>query len=235
MLKTWSYSRLQTFESCKLRAKLQYIDKIPEPPRPLPPGKTEHANDRGTRLHDAAELFVKSNVELIPELHKFKEEFQHLKTLFKRGIVSLEGEWAHDNEWEPVAWSGASTWLRLKLDACVFPSPQRAIVIDYKSGKLYGNEIKHAEQGQLYMVSVFVRYPDVQEVTVEFWYLDQDEIVTTTYTRAQSEHFFRKYDRKGTTMTDCTEFPPSANLFSCKWCPYKPEPKGTGHCTVGVT
>lgn len=46
----WSYSRLSTFEQCKLRAKLAYIDRIPEPERPLPPGKTEHANDRGTLL-----------------------------------------------------------------------------------------------------------------------------------------------------------------------------------------
>jgi hypothetical protein len=42
-----SFSRLQNFEKCKYLAKLMYIDRIPEPERPLPPGKTEHANDRG--------------------------------------------------------------------------------------------------------------------------------------------------------------------------------------------
>ena len=57
-IKAWSYSRLVDFEQCKLRAKLKYIDRIPEPARPLPPGKTEHANDRGTRIHDAGERFV---------------------------------------------------------------------------------------------------------------------------------------------------------------------------------
>ena len=67
-IKAWSYSRLVDFEQCKLRAKLKYIDRIPEPARPLPPGKTEHANDRGTRIHDAAERFVRGGVELIPEL-----------------------------------------------------------------------------------------------------------------------------------------------------------------------
>ena len=56
-IKAWSYSRLADFEQCKLRAKLKYIDRIPEPARPLPPGKTEHANDRGTRIHDAGERF----------------------------------------------------------------------------------------------------------------------------------------------------------------------------------
>ena len=61
-LKTWSYSRLGVFEQCKFRAKLQYVDKIPEPARPLPEGKTEHANDRGTRVHEEAEIFVRGGV-----------------------------------------------------------------------------------------------------------------------------------------------------------------------------
>lgn len=231
-IKTWSHSKKGVFEQCKFRAKLQYIDKIPEPERPLPPGKTEHANDRGTRIHDAAEHFVKANIRLIPELETFAEEFAALKSLYQQGRVSLEGEWAHDQNWEPCAWNSDTAWLRLKLDAFVHVTPQHAIVIDYKTGKLFGNEIKHAEQGQLYMVSCFVRYPELESITVEFWYTDQDEITSVTYTRKQSEHFLRKFTKAGDDIVLCTDFPPNPNIFSCKWCPYGP--KGTGHCTVGV-
>ena len=78
-IKAWSYSRLVDFEQCKLRAKLKYIDRIPEPARSLPPGKTEHANDRGTRIHDAAERFVRGGVELLPELKSFSTEFHDLQ------------------------------------------------------------------------------------------------------------------------------------------------------------
>lgn len=231
-IKQWSFSKLQVFEQCKFRAKLQYIDKIPEPERPLPPGKTEHANDRGTRVHEAAEIFVKDNINLIPELHKFNEEFEQLKVLYKQGLVSLEGEWAHDKDWNPVAWNSADAWLRLKLDAFVRPTSDYGIVIDYKTGRMFGNEIKHAEQGQLYMASVFVRYPELEVVDVEFWYLDQDDLSQTRYTRKQSEHFLRKFTQRGDLITSTTDFPPNPNLFSCKWCPYGP--KGTGHCSSGV-
>ena len=48
-IKAWSYSRLVDFEKCKLSAKLKYLDRIPEPARPLPPGKSEHANDPAWR------------------------------------------------------------------------------------------------------------------------------------------------------------------------------------------
>jgi hypothetical protein len=76
-----SYTRLAKYEACPFSAKLAYIDRIPEPERPLPPGKTEHANDRGTRLHEAAEKYIKGGVELIPELAKFEKEYNKAREL----------------------------------------------------------------------------------------------------------------------------------------------------------
>lgn len=231
-LKTWSYSRLTVFEQCKLHAKLQYIDRIPEPPRPLPEGKTEHANDRGTRVHEAAEFYVSGAVELLPELESFKDEFRQLKDLYARGQVSLEGEWAFDNNWLPTGWNDQRTWLRLKLDAMVKLSDTHAVVIDYKTGRLKGNEVKHAEQGQLYQLSTFLRYPDLQKVDVEFWYTDLDQLTRVTYTREQGIRFLKSYTMRGSAITDCLDFQPNPNIFSCKWCPYGPG--GTNHCTVGA-
>lgn len=231
-LHTWSYSRLTVFEQCKLRAKLQYIDRIPEPPRPLPPGKTEHANDRGSRIHEAAELYVKGGVELLPELSKYSDEFLQLRELYSKGQVSLEGEWALDNQWLPIGWNDPRAWVRLKLDAMVRLSESHAVVIDYKTGRLKGNEVKHMEQGQLYQLATFLRYPDVQKVDVEFWYTDLDEMTRVSYTRAQGLRFLKSYEIRGQAVTDCLDFQPNPNIFSCKWCPYGP--KGTGDCTVGV-
>ncbi len=227
---TWSFSRIQDFEQCKRRAKLKYLDKIPEPERPLPPGKTEHANDRGTRIHDAGERFARGGIELVPELQKFKPEFERLKALYATGNVSLEGEWAMDRSWEPVAWASSDAWLRLKLDALVFLSPTEAVAIDYKTGKRYGNEVKHNEQLQLYQLVTFLRYPKLETIHVELWYLDVDELVTVTYTRNQGLRFRRSFENRGNAMTTCTEFPPNPNIFSCKYCPYK----GTEHCDRGV-
>lgn len=227
---TWSFSRIQDFEQCKFRAYLKYTMKIPEPERPLPPGKTEHANDRGTRIHDAGERFARGGIELIPELQKFKPEFERLKALYATGNVSLEGEWAMDRSWEPVAWASSDAWLRLKLDALVFLSPTEAVAIDYKTGKRYGNEVKHNEQLQLYQLVTFLRYPKLETIHVELWYLDVDELVTVTYTRNQGLRFRRSFENRGNAMTTCTEFPPNPNIFSCKYCPYK----GTEHCDKGV-
>lgn len=231
-INAWSYSRLGIFESCKLRAKLAYIDRIPEPERPLPPGKSEHANDRGQRIHDAAELFVKKDIELIPELGHFRPELLRLRELYKEGKVSLEGEWAMDIEWEPTQWSSPNTWGRVKLDAFVRLSKTHAVVIDYKSGKRFGNEIKHAEQGQLYQLAAFIRYPEIEVIDVEFWYTDLNELSHMRFTRAQGLRFFANFNNRGKAITTATEFPANPNIFSCKWCPYGP--RGSGHCEKGV-
>ena len=232
MIKSWSHSRLVDFEQCKLRAKLKYLDKIPEPPRPLPPGKGEQARDRGIRVHEGAELYVRGGVELLPELDKFEPEFKALRELFKKGKVSLEGEWAYDNQWMPTAWASESAWLRLKIDALVTMRPEHMVLVDYKTGRRQYNEMKHAEQGQLYQLATFMRYPKVDKITVEFWYTDQDEITTVIYTRSQGMRFLRTYSQRGSALTSCVEFPPNPTQWSCRWCPYGP--KGTGHCKVGI-
>ena len=234
-IKAGSHSRLVDFEQCKFRAKLKYIDRVPEPERPLPPGKTEHANDRGTRIHLAAEKFVKGGVELVPELKAFEPEMLRMRDLHKEGQVSLEGEWCFNEKWEPVAWMSYDAWLRIKIDALVFMDLHSAVVIDYKSGKRWGNEIKHAEQMQMYQLGSFLRFPKLEKLDVELWYTDQDEIHSQKYTRAQGLRFVEGIEKRMRALTTEEEFAPNPNAYSCRWCPFKPTEKGgTGHCSVGV-
>lgn len=231
-ISAWSYSRLVTYEQCPLRARLAYVDRIPEPERPLPPGKTEHANDRGTRVHTGAELFVQQDVELLPELRSFDPEFRRLRELYKQGKVSLEGEWAVDRDWNDTHWRSSNAWGRIKLDAFVRLNKEEGVVIDYKTGKKFGNEIKHAEQGQLYQLAAFLRYPELEVIDVEFWYTDQNDLSHMRYTRDQGMRFFNNINRRAIEMTEAKDFPARPSVFSCRWCPYGPN--GTGHCEKGV-
>lgn len=234
-IRAWSNSRLGVFEQCHLRTKLQVVDGIPEPQRPLPPGKSEHAHDRGSRIHAAAEMYVRGGVELIEELRWFKPELDAARALFAEGRASLEGEWAYDAEWSPVAWMSSDCWCRIKCDLVVFPDPTSAIVVDYKSGKRYRNEAKHAEQGRLYAMGAFLRYPQLEALAVELWYTDLDELHDMVFTREEAMAFLPGFQRRGLALTTELEFAPNPNSFSCKWCPYKPAIYGgTGHCSVGV-
>ncbi len=228
-MRSWSHSKLGDFEKCKHLTWLKHIKRIPEPERPLPPGKTEHANDRGSRVHDALERFVDGSGTSIPiEARHFAPELKRLNEMHTQGIVSLEGEWGMDIDWNPAPWNTA--WLRLKLDALAFLTPSEAVAIDYKTGKKFGNEIKHGEQLNLYALCSFLRFPQLEVVHTELWYLDIDELTRNTFTRDQSLRFKRNWDAKGRAITTNDVWPPNPNIHSCKWCPYK----GTEHCDVGV-
>lgn len=229
---SWSFSKAGDFQKCRFMTKLKHIDKIPEPERPLPPGKTEHANDRGSRIHDCAEQFVRGKMAFTPELREFRAEFEHLKLLFTKGKVTLEQEWAHDQQWNPAPWK--TGWLRLKLDAMVHASPIEAVVIDYKTGRRFGNEVKHAMQTQLYALSAFLRFPELEVVHAELWYPDVKDLARITYTRDQGLRFKRTWDKQGHDITSCTTWPANPSIFTCQWCPYAPWTGPDAPCKVGV-
>lgn len=232
MIKAWSHSREAEFRKCKARAKYKFVDKIEEPRPPLRPGQVEYANDRGTRIHEAAELYVKGGVELLPELHEFRDEYAKLRELYAAGKVSIEGEWAYDRDWAPVGYMSSDVWLRVKLDAIVHLSETWAVVIDLKTGKRWGNEIKHAEQTQLYALSTLMRYPDLKRITTELWYPDAKDLHRVEFTREQTLRFLEVWTNRGIAITSETEFPPNPNKYSCQYCMYGP--KGSGICKVGM-
>lgn len=230
MITSWSYSRLLDFETCAFRAYLKHVERIPEPQRPLAPGKTEQANDRGTRIHQLAEDFVRNGGKLPPELGRFEEEFTRLRELYGHGVVSLEGEWGLDTDWSPTDWRKA--WGRVKLDAIPFMNDTEAAPIDYKTGRKFGNEIKHAEQLRLYAIAALLRFPTLEKTHCEVWYLDLGEITTITLTRDQALRFKTGFERRITKMVTCQDFKPEPNKFNCKWCEYGPW--NGGQCQVGV-
>ena len=224
-IKSWSFSRLAVWEQCKRRAKLQYIDRIPDP-------RPKTAADRGTAIHQTGEDYVRGLSSSLEGYKHFLPEMAKMRDLFNEGRVSLEEEWGYDRVWATVPY--AEAWLRVKLDALVWLTPTEAVVIDYKTGKKFGNEIKHGEQTMMYAASAVARFPDIQTVHTELWYLDQNELTYNRFSRSKALEALARYDKRGGAITDATFFPPNPNVHSCKWCPYKPEPEGTGHCPNGV-
>jgi len=241
MIKAGSHSRLDIFESCAFRAELAYIDKIPEPDRGTH-SSGEWPNDRGTRIHKDAEAFIKKEGPLTVELGKFfKNDFVALQKLHTDGAVFGEEMWCFDEKWLPVPWDDddPNKWdvfdeirFRIKTDATVFLTTEDVIIIDYKSGKRYGNEVKHAEQMELYSMGAFLKYPDIVNVTAELWYLDQNELVDMKFTRAEAMQRLITWEKRNRAMLTCKTFDPDPSRYTCKWCPYGPAK--SGHCQVGI-
>ena len=230
MALSWSFSRLGDFEKCRRMFMLKHIDRIPEPERVLKPGQTEFANDRGTRVHGNIEEYVRGDHDdLCPEANKhFGLHIDLLRHLHADGMVIQEQEWAFDKEWEVTEW--AKGWVRMKLDFLVHWSPTHATAGDWKTGRVYGNEVTHAQQLQLYAMSAFLRYPELEVVTAADFYIDHGEITERSFTRSQSLRFRKSFTDRGLKVTESTKWPAAGNRWSCRWCPYK----HTEHCDQGV-
>jgi CRISPR/Cas system-associated exonuclease Cas4 (RecB family) len=223
----WSFSALLDYEGCPYRIQLKadkaerYQDEVPI---------------RGTVIHDAAEAYVKGErPDLIPELRKFKDEFAAERELFAEGGMQVEEDWGFTRQWTEAPWRSAT--LRMKLDQFKWrPGDDMATVIDLKSGKRWGNEVKHTQQGQLYAVGAFMRYPELQSIDARFRYVDEGKETSKVYFR--DEKFDRMFDRwnaRADKMLSDTSPRPKPSKHNCRFCPYSPNPgKGSGACPYGV-
>ena len=213
-VKNWSFSALKTFEKCNYETFLKSVQKIPQ--------TAGEAAERGNIIHDLAENYVNGTLETLPaELQKMTDDFIELRRLYVEGKVILEEEWAFTDDWDITEWKAQDTWLRLKLDVMIQQSETCAVIIDHKTGKRFGNEMKHGEQLMLYAIASFLRYPNLEFIEVCNWYLDHNEKLSRTYTREEAMLFVNTWTNRATTMTTTTEFYPSPSKYNCKWCFYK--------------
>lgn len=242
-----SFSRLDVYENCPKDAQFRYCKRIPEPERSAPhkrcpknevTGELEWHNDRGTRLHEGMDKFVrgiKQNYD--PELKCLDVEMTNARVAFEQGMVLTEQMWCYKGDWEPTVWNDwDNTNMRVKLDLFwvlegTLAEPIEAVLVDLKSGKIFGNEGKHAQQVQLYALGSFKKFPTLESVYGELWYCDHDKIKPTEYTRQQALGFQRDWDDRFEVCKSDVIFEARPSESHCKYCSYKAkEDGGTGDC-----
>ena len=227
-VKQWSFSRLANYEECPYRLYLSAVERRPGPAR-----GEDHPAERGTRIHTACERYVKDEGPLVKEMRRFETDFEALKEHYNDGHVQLEGDWGFDIDWQQTGWWDDNVWARIKLDAFRRYDDQTAGLIDYKTGKKMGNEVKHTQQAQLYAVGAFMRYPEIDLIHASFWYLDQGQRFNKTYKRDNLALYLKKFNQRALALTTAANFPAKPNKMKCRWCEYGIN-KGTGECPYAV-
>ena len=231
-IKAWSFSRLVKFEECPYTIYLAAIKKEAKP-EPVE-GEKESAGDRGTRIHQEAEDYVRGTIHELPTtLKKLEKDFTYLKTMYAEGKVELEEDWGFDRDWNSTGYFDDNIWLRVKCDVVIHHDKTQATVIDHKTGKSWGNEVKHMQQGQLYAVAAFMKYPDLERIDVEIYYIDEGKIKKKSYSRDKFLRYLERFTERGLRVTTTIDFRAKPNIHNCRFCDYGPN-KGTGACPYGV-
>lgn len=222
LMKAWSYSRYNTYETCPLQAKYKFVEKRPEPPSP--------ALENGDAVHKTLSQYMRGDLpvnEPVPGWTYFAKLLQDLRSL----EPLVEQEWGYTSEWKPTGWFGSDAWFRSKLDAAVVYDDGDADVIDFKTGKPY--EKATAQQSELYFLSIVCRYPQVQRVTVRFWYLDvpqEGKESVYRFTREMAAEMLKRWTKRAEKMLSDRIMAPLPGQH-CKWCPFA-KSKG-GPCKYG--
>lgn len=238
-IETWSFNRLEDWTKCEYMALLKYGFKEAEPQEK----KNSDALVRGREHHDALYAFVRGELaredlpkDLLKHIDKFDWDAARERYAAAPIDFVLEEEWAWDREWQPCEWMGATVWGRAKVDRAEWLDPEHTAIecVDYKTGKKFGNEVKHALQMQCYAVILFMRFPTLQSVKIWLQYTDEGKETKRSYTREQAQLFLKIFNERAGKMTDALKHRPKPSSINCAYCSYGPNNGGSGVCEYGV-
>lgn len=209
LLTAWSYTRYADYRRCPMYFAYKHLLRIKEPAGP--------AMQRGRDIHKEGEqyLIAPRKPRKVPDSYaNFADEMQQLRELHP----SVEQQWGFTQDWKPTDWFGKDTWVRNVLDVSVVYEDATADVIDFKTGKKYGS---NDEQMELFGLSMFAKFPEVQHVTTRLWYLDDpnpdtNEVIAE-FKAPEAPILIKDWNKKVRPMFADRKFPPRPN-DKCKWC-----------------
>lgn len=222
----WSFSMISHFEECPYRVALMKIDKVEQ--------VQSSAGSRGDAIHKAAERYIRGeddelevvwpdNVpqskQKVPGFDVYADELDRLRSLYADGAVEVEQNWGFTRQWTTTDFFGSNVWGRMKLDVLIHEDETSAEIIDWKSGKKFGNEFKHGSQAIFYAVGAFRRYPALEFVKSRFIYVDQGEELEKSFPRPRAELLGQRAEARALALTTAKHFPPKPQVGRCKYCP----------------
>ena len=212
MISRWSHSRLSTYESCPKKAYYRYVEKLTEEQHP--------AAERGVRIHDLAEKYIKGELTEMPsELYLFYEGFEQLRLDYEAGDVCVEEQWAFNLSWEKTDWDSEDTWGRYIVDALIMQGTH-AKVIDFKTGRYKDYNEGYKNQCALYACCVFMRFPELKTIQTELWYLDHHKITKYAFAREDMDEKKTMFHARALAMTTDETFDTKPSETSCRFCAF---------------
>jgi hypothetical protein len=203
---SWSYSRWSDYEKCPQLAKFKHVDRIKEPENDAMKG--------GSKAHDELAEYLGLTETAVATVPKVGQRFEPLLQELRKLEPIHDQEWGFTRGWSVTGWFARDTWFRSKLDVCVVYDDNTADVVDFKTGKASD---KHAQQAELYAVSVFLRYKNVASIVVRFWYLDTGAESIYQFERREMDEMIIAWEQRVRPMLHDEIFAPRPGEH-CKWC-----------------
>lgn len=219
----WSYSAYEMWAQCPHRYHGMKILKMSDPP--------SQALLDGRVFHDEVAKHITRPDAPLPSRPIHKNIMPLVDQLRGMDDKVVEMQWALTPEWKPTGWFSRNpskpTWLRVILDAGVVYPDDTATVVDWKTGKRYAS---NDDQMELFAVTTFHYWPQLQEVETRLLYVDNGAEEQAEFKRADEPKLRAKWEARAQTMLSDRTWAPKPN-DKCVFC-VRSRAKG-GDCRFG--
>ncbi len=202
----WSWSSLQSFETCPRRHYLTKIAKeIIEPTTP--------ALAEGRATHKALEDGVNGK-----PMQGFYQKYKPLvdKVRAAKGAKYAEIKFGVTKSFNRTGFFDKDCWVRGVLDVAVVGA-KTGVVLDWKSGKPKVD----SDQLKLFSAAGFGMYPFLQKIKAGYVWLEHDKIDTETYVREDVPEIWNEFIprvRRMEIALQRNDWPVKPSGL-CGWCP----------------
>lgn len=207
----WSFTRLKGFESCP---KKHYECDIAK--------NYKEEGDflvHGNFVHKSFENALKIGAPLPRELEKYNKWVNNIRRI--NGRIEVEKQFAIDRNFKPCPYFDKDVWYRGKCDVLALgegANRHKAIAFDWKTGKVQTDSV----QLMLMAQCVFAHYPDIQEVTTIYVWLQDNTHSFEVYTRQEVANAWIGLLLRVKLMEDAylkQDYPPKPSGLCRRHCP----------------
>ncbi len=240
----YSHSKLSTFDQCKYKFKLNYIDRIKT-------GVQSVEAFMGSLVHDALEKLyrdlqvnrINSKDDLLRYyLRRWDESWKDdilivkeygTQDLYKNmGVEFILNYYDQYHPFDQLKIIGVETNEKLdlengnkyyvKIDRLAADGEGNYYVIDYKTGGSKKQQIDLDRDRQLAMYSIWVRekYPEAKDVKLVWNFLAFNEELTSNRSEAELRFLKEEVEKKIKEIENCKEYPTTVTKL-CDYCEYR--------------
>lgn len=166
---TWSYSSLSLFQQCpKKYYHLRVVKDVVEP--------STEALSYGTKVHEAAEHFIKLGTPLPPEYAFMQSSLDSLNKL--SGEKLCEYKMGLTKNLEPCGFFSKDVWWRGVADLVV-KGEDKAWLVDYKTGK--SSRYADTKQLEILSLAMFKHFPEIKRIKAGLLFVVANDFVKVDY------------------------------------------------------
>jgi hypothetical protein len=206
----WSWSALDSFETCPRRHQLTKVVKaFPE--------KQNAAMLAGQQFHKALELRVERGKRLPPDMTQYEPILQRLEKSAEGGTMVAERKIGLTRDLKECEYFDRDVWLRTVVD-CQIDKGNRAMVLDWKTGKVKDGY----DQLALTAAVKFAINPELERVDTAYVWFQANAITKESFVREDVAGIWRNLLPRVAKIEDALasgKFPAKKSGLCKAYCP----------------